>query len=180
MAIETVWRDYYTGYRLDDWTKPYMRSTEDNVRGDTHQCMIALTGRPWEKSWIEWQCEHSGFSCPCSYRVRPLLRMRGRCSKSSIEYRYSPKQLPGNPNNMIILGKGATRIEYNDSRGLWVLTNSKYNITGTSRATKHSYVLGKHKWEIFNDVECNQGKQYTKHLKLTGCDEMYEFTCDDG
>ena len=116
MAIETVWRDYYTGYRLDNWTKPYMRSTEDNVRGDTHQCMIALTGRPWEKSWIEWQCEHSGFSCPCSYPVRPLLRMRGRCSKSLIEYRYSPKQLPGNPNNMIILGKESTRIEYNDSR----------------------------------------------------------------
>ena len=89
MAIETVWRDYYTGYRLDNWPKPYMRSTEDNVRGDTHQCMIALTGRPWEKSWIEWQCEHSGFSCPCSYPVRPLLRMRGRCSKS-IEYQYSP------------------------------------------------------------------------------------------
>ena len=36
-------------------------------------------------------------------------------------------------------------------------------------------------WDITNDVyECHEGQPYKTQLKLTGCDQEGEFTCDDG
>ena len=85
-----------------------------------------------------------------------------------INNRFSPKQLPANPDNMIMLGQYWTRIEYNNTSSQWVLMSAKYDVTAVSRATKLSYLLGKHKWTISNDVyECNEGKPYTTMLKLT-------------
>ena len=98
-----------------------------------------------------------------------------------IEKLFTPKQLPGDPGNMILLGQVSIRIAYNDKSSQWVLTDAKSNVTAVSRATKLSYLLGKHKWTISNDdYECNEGKPYTTMLKLTGCKEEGEFTCDDG
>ena len=93
----------------------------------------------------------------------------------------SPKQLPDNPGNMLIVGLATTRIEYNDSDSVWMLTDVSAPITAVSKASKVSYVLGKHTWTITNDdYACNEGKPYTTMLKLTGCDPDSEFTCDDG
>ena len=98
-----------------------------------------------------------------------------------IDSLFSPKQLPDNPGNMILLGRTTTRIEYNDSSSQWTLTDAQHDVTAVSKASKPSYVLGKHKWTISNDdYECNEGKAYTTMLKLTGCKEEGEFTCDDG
>ena len=177
-ATETIWRDFYTGQRLENWTKPYY-SDHDRRYEDTYNCMLAYTDEPWEESWYEWQCYSYDKSCPCSYPTQPLLRLRGLCS-SLIDNLYSPKQLPDNPGNMIILGQLRTRIEYNDTEGQWILTDAKHKVSASSRATKLSYVLGKHKWTISNDAfECNEGKPYATMLKLTGCAED-EFTCNDG
>merc|ERR1711894_295156 len=82
---------------------------------------------------------------------------------------------------MIILGQISTRIEYNDTSSQWMLTDALSDVTAVSRATKLSYFLGKHTWTISNDdYECDEGKPYTTMLKLTGCKEEGEFTCDDG
>ena len=99
----------------------------------------------------------------------------------TIDPLFSPKQLPGTPDNIIMLGVMSTRIVYNDTSSQWMLTDAKSNVTAVSRATEVSYVLGKHEWTISNDVyECGQGKAYTAMLKLTGCKEKGEFTCDNG
>ena len=178
-AIETVWRDFYTGQRLDNWSKPYLRGS-DLEYTDIYNCMIGAMSQPWHISWQEWHCLTYDNSCPCSYSIQPLLRLRGTCSPLT-DYLFSPKQLPGNPGNMILLGQMTTRIEYNDTSSQWVLTDAMSDVTAVSRATKLSYLLGKHKWTISNDVyECNEGKPYTTMLKLTGCKEEGEFTCDDG
>merc|ERR1712212_1360321 len=73
----------------------------------------------------------------------------------------------------------STRIEYNDTSSQWILTNANSDVRAVSRATKVSYVLGKHEWTISND-ECGKGKPYSTMLKLTGCKEEGEFTCNDG
>ena len=179
-ALETVWRDFYTGHRLDNWVKPfYLKDLKDTVFGDGHNCMIAFTDLPWVDSWYEWGCMATPFSCPCSYPNQPLLKLRGLCS-SLINDQFSPKQLPDNPGNMIILGLLSSRIEYNEPTSQWILTDANSNVTAISRATKISYLLGTHKWTISNDdFKCHEGKQYTTFLKLTGCKED-EFTCDDG
>ena len=200
-AVETVWRDFYTGQQLENWTYPgqkwesNMRSGHDRLHGDTYNCMTGKGWKlEWEKSgqegseWHESEChaDTSSPSCPCSYPAQPLLRLRGLCSASLIEELFSPKQLPSNPANMILLGKKTARIEYKDasSHGMasqWVLTDAKYNVTAVSEATKLSYLLGKHNWTISNDVyKCNKGQPYNTTLKLTGCKEEGEFTCDDG
>ena len=180
-AEETVWRDFYTGQRLGNWTKPYSSKGGDGYFGDTSNCMVAYPWHPlWHFSWGEIQCYSYDMSCPCSYPAQPLLRLRGLCSPS-IDWIFSPKQLPGNPGNMILLGIYSTRIEYNDTSSLWMLTDAKSGMTAVSKASKISYVLGKHKWTISNDAdECNEGKPYTTMLKLTGCKEEGEFTCNDG
>ena len=112
--------------------------------------------------------------------AQPLLRLRGRCS-TLIDLLFSPKQMLENPHSMILLGGKTTRIEYNDTSSQWLLTSAKYEVSAVSRATKLSYVLGKHEWKISNDdYECGKGKPYMTLLKLTGCKEEGEFTCDDG
>ena len=109
--------------------------------------MAAYTDESWEESWYEWQCYAYKRSCPCSYSSQPLFWLRGLCSPL-IDDLFSPKQLPGDPGNMIILGQLTTRIEYNDTTSQWVLTDAKYEVTAMSRATKLSYLLGKHDWTI--------------------------------
>ena len=108
------------------------------------------------------------------------LRLRGLCSSSFIDRSYSLKQLPGNPGNMILLGVMHTRIQFNDTTSQWILTDAKRDVTAMSRATKRSYLLGKHEWTISeDDYHCGKGKPYTTFLKLSGCAED-EFTCTDG
>ena len=179
-AVETVWRDFYTGQRLDNWTKPYY--IDDATFGDTANCMLAATfiHVPWDKSWTEGFCQ-APQACPCSYPAQPILRLRGLCRNNVLFGEiYSPKQLPANPGNMILLGAYSSRIEYNDTNRQWILTSAEHDVTARSRASKVSYVLGKHKWTISNDAfECYEGKSHTTFLKLSGCAED-EFTCDDG
>ena len=180
-AEETIWRDFYTGQRLENWTKPYYSKNKDDNFGDKFNCMYAYTDEPWGKTWTEWECYTYDQSCPCSYPTQPFLRLRGLCYSSLIfDTLFCPKQLPDNPGNMIILGQQSTRIEYNGTTSQWILTDAKSDVTGMSRATKLSYLLGKHEWTIsYDDYHCGKGKPYTTFLKLTGCADD-EFTCDDG
>ena len=203
-AVETVWRDFYTGQRLENWTnwnvldwESYMRGTNatlrmlghDTLYGETYNCMVGEGWKSeWERidrdtNWYESQCDHdtSYASCPCTYPAQPLLRLRGLCSASLIDLLFSPKQLPDNPGNMIMVGKRTTRIEFNETSSHWTLTDAKLHMTAVSKASKLSYALGKHNWTISNDdFACNEGKPYTCMLKLTGCKEEGEFTCNDG
>ena len=122
-AVETVWRDFYTGLRLENWIKPYYDTDKDGYYGENHNCMKAYTDEPWHESWYESECFTHDTSCPCSYRAQPLLRLRGLCS-TLIDSLFTPKQLPGNPGNMIILGDKTTRIEYNDTSSQWKLRDA--------------------------------------------------------
>ena len=120
-------------------------SNEDTRYGDTYNCMVIYTDSQWERSWDERQCYSYDTSCPCSYPAQPILTLRGLCATEPlIDWLFSPKQLPGNPDNMILLGKISTRIEYNDTSSQWVLTDARSDVTAVSRATKLSYLLGKH------------------------------------
>ena len=184
-ADETIWRDFYSGEKLHNWTKPWSSSRRDSRYGDNHNCLLVFTDKPWRRSWFEFRCQDAiGLSCPCRYPIQPLIRLRGRCSvpgQRSVDNLFSPKQLPGSPGNMLHLGNVATRIEYNDTVSQWVLTDALSGLSARSLATKSSYALGRHQWTISNDTnECGKGKTYTTSWKLTGCKEEGEFTCDDG
>ena len=79
------------------------------------------------------------------------------------------------------MGAISTQIRYNDSSEQWVMTDAVSSVRAESRATKLSYVLGKHEWTVTNDIySCSKGQPYTTLLKMSGCNPEGEFTCDDG
>ena len=89
--------------------------------------------------------------------------------------------MPGDPGNMILVGQYHSKIEYNDTNKLWILTDAKHTVNASVSASKTSYALGTYNWTISNDdYRCTEETPYTTVLKLTGCKEDGEFTCDDG
>ena len=59
----------------------------------------------------------------------------------------------------------------------WTINDAGSNFTAKSQASRNSFVLGKHNWNISGDPKC-PGLEFA--LKLTACDEKEEFTCHDG
>ena len=112
-AEERVWRDYYTGLRLENWIKPYYSSKKDEISDDTYNCMEVYSDKAWNISWFEWECYDSfQASCPCQYPTQPILRLRGLCRKTSIDTLFTLKQMPVSPDTMVILGQKNTQIMY--------------------------------------------------------------------
>ena len=196
-AKETWWRDFYTGEKMEEFARPWFG--DDASFGDDYNCMFLATDRPWEQSWGEWKCVSYDMSCPCQYQQRPLLRVRGLCgihyTSGPLDWLYLPMQLPGDPTNILLMGRYSNRIEYDATNRQWTITDAKSSVSAVSMATKVSYVLGKHNWTISHDKSrCNPSQEeldwengewihlyrpYLTRLKLTGCREG-EFTCDDG
>ena len=50
-AKEAVWRDFYDVTKLIQWKKPYHVIREN---GDTHNCMVVDTTRPWHQRCKKW------------------------------------------------------------------------------------------------------------------------------
>ena len=89
--------------------------------------------------------------------------------------------MAGSPRDVFLVGQITTQIRYNDSSQQWVMTDAVSSVRAESRASKVSYVLGKHEWTVTNDVfSCSKGQPYTTFLKMSGCNLEGEFTCDDG
>ena len=200
---ETVWRDYYTGERLEEYARPWYPGHDANF-GEDYNCLALTTNQPWSTSWFEWQDYSYNMRCPCQYQQKPLLRLRGLCkilvTSFILDKQYTPVQLPGDPTNMLLVGKMHTRIEYDETTSKWTMTDARSSLTAISKASKKSYVLGKHTWTIFDDKSsCNPsqdeeyalqdgkwtldssniGRPYTIQLKLTGCSDG-EFACYNG
>jgi hypothetical protein len=183
-AEETVWRDYYTGEQLEDWAKPWYGGEGDVRKGEGDNCLWYYTDTPTEESWGEQGCKSDAWGCACMYQRLPILTLRGICPGSALAPQdspdYVPKQLPSSPSNLFLVGAISTQIRYNDTTEQWILTDAVSSVTAVSKASKLSFVLGKHTWTVTNDVfGCSEGRPYTIQLKLTGCSEG-QFTCSDG
>ena len=179
--VEAEWRDSYTGDKLQtnvSW--PWYYEAKDTILGNGDNCIFWYTDESDESSWKEWLCHDSPQACACQYKTTPDLLLRGLCPDNSLDRKFTVKQLPGSPNNLMIVGQTASRIQYNDSSALWVMTDLVYSVRAESIAPKVSYALGKHEWTVTGDVfDCHGGQPYTTTLKLSGCIEG-QFTCDDG
>ena len=177
---EGDWRDYYTGERLGDYVKPWYPG-HDNKFGDRYNCLIMYPDTPPNIAWGEWQCSSSDKGCPCQYTQQPVLLLRGLCQKSVFDRRFTPKQLASSPRDVFLVGGVSTQIRFMDSSEQWVMTDAVYSVKAECRATKVSYVLGKHEWTVTDDVfSCSKGQPYTTLLKLSGCNPDGEFTCNNG
>ena len=72
-----------------------------------------------------------------------------------------------------------TSVTYDEELRIWTLEIDGLNVTGTSKAPKSSYVMGKHNWMIRVDKDCSEEETFVTELKMSGC-KKEEFTCNDG
>ena len=175
---EGVWRDFYTGERLGEFAKPWY--SNDDQLGDQYNCLNMYTDVSANISWGETTCFNNR-ACPCKYNKQPVLLLRGTCQYSYFDYKHTPKQLAGSPEDVFLIGQLGTQIRYNESSKQWVMTDARASVMAKSQASKESYALGKQEWTVTNDVfACNKGEPYTTQFKLSGCNLEGEFTCNDG
>ena len=181
IAEEGVWRDYYTGEKLENYTKPWTSSYGDRNKGDTSNCISFSPTSTETRSWDEWRCAGISQGCVCTYDVPPLLHLRGFCPDTDVEHwRYTPIQLAEEPRIIVIVGLGSARIEHDPLLRQWILWDSRLDVEASTKASQNSYALGKHNWTISGDnYQCFEGKDYTIEMKLTACNDT-QFTCNDG
>ena len=205
---QPVWRDYYTGEQLDNYTKPWVNNSDPS--NGTKDC-VGLIASTWK--WAVSNCNDKGTAklmCPCQYdqSKEPQLYLRGLCASSNLRTSsptrglfYTPRQIPGNFADIYYVGGVSTRIEFDRNFSTWNLYDLTSKTKATSSTNHASYVLGKHTWTIQNDHkqchdENSQGGsiEYRTELKLSGCKQGLkpssdgvwvptnggEFTCNDG
>ena len=180
-AEEGVWRDFYTGRQLDNYTKPWFIGDQ----GRTENCIFYYPQRSTAASWKEWQCfarDHVG--CPCSYDTPPLLYLRGFCSSTRMNVKsssFTPKQVPTNPTEVVMVGQHYSKMFYNSTQKQWIISHVFDGVLARTDASHNSNALGKQNWTITNDAEaCSKGQaSYTIEMKLSACKED-EFTCNNG
>ena len=199
-----VWRDYYTGLQLDNYTKPW--SNQSDSTGDN--CVTFDPSGFWsletciDSAWCLCQGNSQGS------QQKPPLLLRGLCSSSNLRtvdvsrgLWYAPHQLISDFQQIFYVGGMSTRIDYNKLMNKWMLSDVTSSTSAESLAPEHTYVLGKHSWTIKNDNQrCNednnelQEMEYNTELKLSGCKQGFifddksnilytddgEFTCDNG
>ena len=87
-AEEGVWRDYYNGEQLGNYTKPWLNLEKDKVVGDNHNCVHFFPKKVETRTWDEWECKGTipPRGCPCTYDSDPLIRPRGFCPNTLVEH----------------------------------------------------------------------------------------------
>ena len=187
-----VWRDYYTGVRLDNFTKPWMPGHAKERRN----FLLLNTNQPLKSSWDQCWWNYQDMGCLCEYDFKydpvedhpPMLSLWGVESCSLLFTSdavaglvYSPKQSFFSTKDMFFVGGMSTQIRYNESAKIWVLTDALSEVRAETKASKESFALGKQRWTITGDnSNCHDGVTYTKDLKLSGCHIYKHFTCDNG
>ena len=169
---EGVWRDFYTKEAMSH-DPPFT----GNVVNKEENCAQQATST----SWIDWFCtDPDNVNCVCAWKSRPILKLRGLCTSSSIDPFFLPMSLRADATQFVYVGNKGSRISYDESQKGWLLEIANVETGAKSSSKLGSYLLGRHNWMISNDsFDCNEGKPYETRLKLSGCDED-EFTCDDG
>ena len=105
-----VWRDYYSGEKLEDYTKPWIRPRGEGVG---NKCASIWTSRPVNASWWHGSCTYGNVrGCPCTNEgTQPLLSLRGLCPSSllntanpEIGLQFTPVQPPHDLKNVWFQG----------------------------------------------------------------------------
>ena len=121
---EGIWRDYYTGDQLENFTKPW-----ENKPGKNCVSLYKTTNSGiWKlTSVVQFETKlctdmFAPAWCPCQVdqaRRYPPLLLRGLCSSSNLRsndftrgVRYTPRQLTSDFENIIYVGGMSTRIDY--------------------------------------------------------------------
>ena len=168
---EDVWKDFYTGEDVHNYTHPWIGS----LAGEAENCARLYDGN----NWADRECEISNYACMCSQKPTSNLKLRGLCPGSAVDVHYTPMNKRTDIREMKLHGLTQTLIRFVEQDKMWTLDVTQSNVTGTSTASFASFTLGKHNWTIKGDKGCSSGATYVTELKMSGCQDG-NFTCNDG
>ena len=105
-AKEGVWRDYYTGARVDVLSDGQRMdpNKNDTVYGEDFNCMTVKTiwstqqhQVKWDP-WVEKPCHGTGHLCLCEFDKQPVVTLRGLClqliEEKMVDSMFIAQQLP--------------------------------------------------------------------------------------
>ena len=167
---EGEWRDFYTERLMLNYTQPWIGSKPDG--GQKENCAW-LVG---ENSWADIGCNSHGVACMCTHKPYSSLEFKGLCPGTSIDVYFKPISGVVDSRKLIFQGLDDTLITYNNVERVWILNVADSNVTGISKATHVSFILGKHNWTIKGDKDCHGEESYVAELKMSGC-QKGNFTC---
>ena len=148
------------------------------IADSSRSCAAYGTG---DVGYVNWPCVYNGDKyCGCHSPEQPFLSLRGLCKDSHIDQTYLPQNshLDG---ELAYFGNTQTYARFLREENQWKIEMFLFNTTAVSQEISKRFMLGKQRWTITEDnKKCRDGKPYTTTLKLTGCKEEGEFTCDDG
>ena len=170
---EDIWKDFYTGQVVQNYTQPWIGSRPDG--GEAQNCADVFN----ENNWTDRQCDYPNYACMCSHTSTANLRLRGLCPGSAVDVYYKPMNKRKDIRELKLQGLIHTSIEYSEEKKIWMLDVIDSNVTGTSSASFATFTLGKHNWTIKGDEGCSSEDTYITELKMSGCQEE-NFTCNDG
>ena len=170
---EDVWKDFYTGQVVQNFTQPWFGSKADGGRAEN--CARLLNGH----YWADRDCDYPNYGCICSHKPDTNLKLRGLCPSTAIDNHYKSMNKRTDNREQELQGATRTKIKYVKEQNRWSLDVMDSNVTGTSTASFASFTLGKHNWTIKGDKGCSSGDTYVTELKMSGCQEG-DFTCNDG
>ena len=170
---EGVWVDFYNTSEVVKNSTLQLLTVDD---GNAPYC-ARQTG---PDHWNDKSCDASEFACLCDRQPLSYLNLRGLCPNSAVDIHYQPRNHRKDIRKLRFVGL-RTSIEFDDTNEIWTLSVGGLNVTGTSKATHSSFMMGKHNWTFEGDTSCNAygGQNYVAELKMSGCLEN-EFTCNDG
>ena len=179
---EGTWIDYYSNKEVD-----ILGAVAGHNNGGTKEnCGNLMI--PWG-GWQDWVCQvnkANPIQCACQAPQQIFLTLRGLCQDSNIDKYFVPRNKIKD-GGIVFYGIFKTIIEYHQDDALWhlsVVGTDNKGITAktvaTSKASKHSFLLGSSIWTVYEDnKDCFNGEPYKTVLKLSGCQDG-EFTCNDG
>ena len=163
---EGEWRDFYTDKVIQNYTEA--------DGGTVQNCAKIFDG----DTWVAVICDSPHYACMCTHKPSKYLEFKGLCQGSSIDVYYKPISDLTDSRKLNFQGLSGTSITYDNEQRMWILSVTHSNVTGISKATHASFLLGKHNWTIKGDKGCNEGESYVE-LKMSGC-QKGKFTCNDG
>ena len=168
------WKDFYTQKSMN---KSIIGKGEPNG-GNDYVCSSIWAGFVSDELCVTLNAKEP-FYCVCSFTSTPILTLRGLCGQSYLDKYYTLYQ----ETQVLFKGLEKTSIELLEQQNTWkgtILMMSDFSSSVRVKSGK-SMLLGKYLWTIHNDSSsCEDGENYVKHLKMTGCNSTDEFTCSDG
>ena len=171
---EGTWRDFYS-QRVLNFTLPWL---ENEPNGGTSQnCAFAVNS-----VWRDMYCKEH-IACVCQRQPSFHMRLRGLCANSAVDKYYQPMNDYSDFAKWKLVGFTNSAVVYDEKNKIWKLSVTGSNVFGNAFAAHNTYLLGKQRWDIDNDINCNiegEESEGIRLLKLTGCNTTGQFTCDDG